>query len=114
MFEELLNTMKASQQTTIDCATILGDIAGQTGGRFQIEKLDEEGNYAVREDGSFIMEAPQLWTHPSKIFAHVEGTGFNPENLHVIRTPADPPADADDGMAEATEEAAEEIPEGEA
>ena len=26
MFEELLNTMKASQQTTIDCATILGDI----------------------------------------------------------------------------------------
>lgn len=111
MFEELLNQVKQSIQTTIDVATILGDIAGQTGGRFQVEKVNEDGNYVVREDGTFVMEAPQLWTHPSKIFAHVEGTGFDPGNLHTIKTPADPPDE--DAMAEEAP-AEEEVQEGEA
>lgn len=108
MFEELLNAVKAAQQTSIDCATILGDIAGQTGGTFQVKKVDAEGNYMVREDNSFIMETPQLWTHPSKIFAHVEGTGFNPENLHTVGE-EDEEAPAGEGGEEVPAE--EEIPE---
>jgi hypothetical protein len=111
MIEELVNLVKASQQTSIDCATILGDIAGQTGGTFQIPKIDAEGNLVVRGDGTQVMEAPQLWTHPSKIFAHVEGTGFNPENLTAVDYDEEAEGEA---PVEEGEVPSEETPEGEA
>jgi len=68
----------------LDAITIVHDIAGQTGGTFQIKRVDAENNYLVKPDGTFEMEAPQLFPHPSKVFAYVEGSAYDPENMQAV------------------------------
>jgi hypothetical protein len=112
LFAELLTAVKAGQQTTIECATIIHDIAGQTGGTFQIPKTDEDGNQLCRPDGTLLMAAAQLYPNPFKIYAHVEGVAYDPENLQLID--ADEVAQ-DDQAPELEEEVVEEdVAEGEA
>jgi hypothetical protein len=65
--------------TTKEAITVLHDIASQTGGTFSIKQVDQDNNYVVDENGAFVLEpCPQLFAHPSKIFAYVEGTAFQP------------------------------------
>lgn len=91
MIEELRNeilALKKQQDVRFeevkDEITILHDIAAQTSGTFQIKKVDSEGNILVRADGTPIMEAPQLFAHPSKILAYAENVAYNAENMQVI------------------------------
>lgn len=107
MFEELVNLVKAAHQGSVDAVTVLGDMLGQTGGTLQIKKVDKEGNYVVREDGSPVMVTPQLYAHKSRIFAHIEGSSFNPEYLMTIREDNDPDWDAEASAEEQAEGEAE-------
>jgi len=113
MFEELLNAVKENTQTTIDCATILHDTAGMTGGMFLLKKVDEEGNNVVNELGEFVREWSSLFNTQDKIFSHVSDppTAYNPENMQVY---GEEPAQEGEPQEEVVEEVVEEeVQEGE-
>ena len=116
MYEELLGAVKAAHQAVIDYTTILGDIAGQTGGTFRVKKVDAENNFIFRENGTPVMEAPQLFATKSKLYAYIDGTAFDHENMLTILEDGEPEGMYDPPVEEEevpAEEQAEEPAEGE-
>lgn len=119
MIEELRGLITESIQTTINCATILHDIAGQTGGTFRFPKLDEESNQLVDDLGNLISEYAILFPDNNKILSHVTNppSAYVPENMHAV---GEDPGQVQEGepQEEAVEEVQEEVveeevPEGE-
>jgi hypothetical protein len=97
--------------TVIQCATVMHDAAGMTGGTFRFPKVDEEGNQVVDELGNFVQQYSELYPDQNKILAHTvlnsDGTptAFNPENMRDVVADV---AQAGNGVAY-EEEPAEEV-----
>jgi hypothetical protein len=83
--EKILEQQQAGYEGFMDAITIMHDIAGQTGGTYQVPRIDKQtGNYLMKQDGTYQMESPHLFSHPSKLRAYIEGTAYDPENMELV------------------------------